>query len=258
MTYSTEEICSNDQPALVAKFHPEMTAGGYPHNDGTVEFYQRVVSVLPEGAVVLDLGAGRGLQFEANAGPWRNWLVRLGKKCSRRIGVDVDPAVKTNPELDQAEIITPGEPLPFADQTFDLILCDWVVEHVEDTESFVAEMRRVLKIGGWFCARTPNRWSYFAVGARILSAAMETRALRILAPHRRETDVFPKFYRLNTLREIAKQFKADRWVNASYTHNIIPGYHGDMPWLFHLISLYQKFTPRSLGTIILIFARRTA
>jgi len=258
MTYSDAKIYPGDQQDLITKFHPEITAGGYPHNDGTVEFYQRVVSVLPEGATVLDLGAGRGLQFEVNAGPWRHWLVRLGKRYSRRIGVDVDPAVKTNPELDQAEIIEPGKPLPFADQTFDLILCDWVVEHVEDPKSFVSEMQRVLKVGGWFCARTPNRWSYFAVGARLLTAAMETKVLRILAPHREEADVFPKFYRLNTLGDIAKRFGPDSWVNASYTHNIIPGYHGNMPWLFHLISLYQRITPRSLGTIILIFARRTA
>ena len=140
-----------------------------------------VVAVLPEGGVVLDLGAGRGAKFDENVDAWKAWLIRLGKKYSRRIGVDVDPAVKTNPELDQAEVIVPGQPLPFADQTFDLVLCDWVVEHIEDPEFFVAEVRRVLKIGGWFCACTPNRWSYIAIGARMVSGWMETKLLRILA-----------------------------------------------------------------------------
>lgn len=258
MTKSTEEKHLSYEDDLVAKSHPEIAAGGYPHGDGTVEFYQRVMAVLPEGATILDLGAGRGLQFEANGGAWKHWLVRLGKKYSRRIGVDVDTAVKANPELDQAEIIEQGEPLPFPNQTFDLILCDWVVEHIADPESFVAEVQRVLKIDGWFCARTPNRWSYFAVGARILSARMEARILRVLAPRRHAEDVFPKFYRLNTLSDIAKQFKPGHWINASYTHNIIPGYHANMRWLSHLISFYQWLTPRSLGTIILIFARRIA
>jgi SAM-dependent methyltransferase len=236
--------------------HPELAAGGYAQGDGTVEFYQRVVSVLPEGAVVLDFGAGRGALFDSEGATWSNWLVRLAKKNSRRIGVDIDPAVLTNPELDEAKVIEPGKPLPFADQTFDLVLCDWVVEHVEDPVSFVEEVRRVLKIGAWFCASTPNRWSYFSVGARLMSGAMQTKVLRMLQPSRKEDDVFPKFYRLNTLADIRAVFGPDKWVNATYTHNPDPSYYGGRAWLFYLLSIYQKITPRSLSTVILIFARR--
>jgi len=257
MTHSVEDTLLEFQNDVASKYHPEFVAGGYAQDDGTVEFYQRVVAVLPEGATVLDLGAGRGAQFDGN-GPWRHWLVRLGKKYARRIGVDVDPAVKTNPELDQAEIVEPGKPLPFADQTFDLILCDWVVEHIEDPQSFADEVRRVLKIGGWFCARTPNRWSYFSIGARILSGAMEMKVLRLLQPKRREADVFPKFYRLNTLRDIRERFAADQWINATYTSNPGAVYHGNNVLLYRLLTLFQKVTPPSLGTVILIFVRRIA
>lgn len=241
-----------------AKSHPEFAAGGYAQDDGTVEFYQRVVSIIPEGAVVLDLGAGRGAVFDEGDKNWRDWLVRLGKKHSRRIGVDVDPAVLKNPGLDEAKVIVAGQPLPFPDETFDLVLCDWVVEHVEDPEAFVAEMRRVLRVGGWFCARTPNRWSYFSVGARLLSGAMQTKVLRMLQPSRDEADVFPKFYRLNTLRGISAAFGPDEWVNATYTHNPNPGYHGNIAWLLHILTFFQNLTPRSLRTVVLIFARRVA
>jgi SAM-dependent methyltransferase len=236
--------------------HPEFAAGGYAQDDGTVEFYQRVVSVLPEGGIVLDFGAGRGAMFDGKEANWSNWLVRLGKKYSRRIGVDVDPAVLTNPELDEAKVIEPGKPLPFPDQTFDLVLCDWVIEHVEDPASFVAEVRRVLKVGAWFCARTPNRWSYFSVGARLMSGSVQTKVLRMLQPSRREDDVFPKFYRLNTLGDIGAVFSPDKWLNATYTHNPDPSYYGGRAWLFQLLRFYQRMTPRSLGTVILIFARR--
>src|SRR5262245_9396361 len=75
------------------QFRPEMAAGGYARDDSTVEFYQRVMALLPDGAVILDLGAGRGGNFEIDRGPWKNSLVRLGNKCSRRVGVDIDPAV---------------------------------------------------------------------------------------------------------------------------------------------------------------------
>ena len=100
----------------------------------------------------------------------------------------------------------------------------------------------MLKVGAWFCARTPNRWSYFSVGAR----SVQTKALRMLQPTRREDDVFPKFYRLSP----------DKWLNATYTHNPDPSYYGGRAWLFHLFRFYQRMTPRSLGTVISIFARR--
>jgi SAM-dependent methyltransferase len=257
LTHAVKEIVKETIPVNInERHHPEHAAGGYANNDGTVEFYQRVVAVLPEGGVVLDLGAGRGAIFDEKDGSWRDWLVRLGQKHSRRIGADVDPVVKTNPELDKAEIIEPGKPLPFGDQSFDLILCDWVVEHVEDPESFVAEVRRVLKVGGWFCCRTPNRWSYFSIGARLFSGAGEDKALRILQPGRRAADVFPKFYTMNTLAEIRKQFASDHWINATYTHNPDPSYVGNSSVLYHLINLYQRLTPKVLRTVILIFARR--
>ncbi len=241
--------------AINARHHPEMAAGGYASDDGTVEFYQRVVAVLPEGGEVLDLGAGRGALLQKSTGPWRDWLVRLGKKYAHRIGADIDPAVKTNPGLDRAEIIEAGKPLPFADQSFDVVLCDWVVEHVEDPKSFVAEIRRILKPGGWFCARTPNRWSYFSVGARVF-AASEKSVLRVLQPQRRETDVFPKFYRMNSLSDIRKVFTPDQWVNATYTHNPEPSYVGNFVLLYHLLSFYQRLTPKALGEVVLIFAQR--
>jgi SAM-dependent methyltransferase len=211
--------------------------------DSTVDFYQRVVAVLPEGAVVLDLGAGRGVMFAyEERSPLRRWLLLLGKKCSRRIGVDVIPEVKSNPALDEAIVIEAGKPLPFADQSFDLILCDWVLEHIADLEPFAAEVRRILKIGGWFCARTPNRWSYFAMGSQILPAALRKIALHRFDPDGEDRDSFQTYYRLNMLGALAGHFPSDCWIDANYIHQEHSKYHGNRPWLYRLISLYQKLS----------------
>ena len=246
---------------VVERDHPEIAAGGYAQDDSMVAFYQRVMAVLPEGAAVLDLGAGRGhwayLTGE-DFPPLRSWLYRLGKKYSRRIGADVIPEVKSNSELDEAVIIEAGKPLPFPDQSFDLILADWVLEHVEHPQSFAEEVWWVLKIGGWFCARTPNRWSYFAIGSRIIPDKIGRLVLRWLQPWRDDRDTFRTFYRLNTLGILARYFPASRWINASYIHNENLTYHGNRWWLYHTISLYQKLMPRSLGTYIMVFVRKVA
>jgi ubiquinone/menaquinone biosynthesis C-methylase UbiE len=48
--------------------------------------------------------------------------------------------------------------LPFADHTFDKIICSEVLEHIPDYQGALQEIDRVLKPGGLFCASVPRRW----------------------------------------------------------------------------------------------------
>lgn len=48
--------------------------------------------------------------------------------------------------------------LPFADATFDKVICSEVLEHIPDYKGALAEIERVLKPGGLFCASVPRTW----------------------------------------------------------------------------------------------------
>lgn len=48
--------------------------------------------------------------------------------------------------------------LPFADNTFDKVICSEVLEHIPDYRAVLVEIRRVLKPGGLFCASVPRQW----------------------------------------------------------------------------------------------------
>ena len=49
-----------------------------------------------------------------------------------------------------------GDELPFANDSFDHVLCIEVIEHVDDPSAFFKEFNRVLKLGGVLIVATPN------------------------------------------------------------------------------------------------------
>ena len=48
--------------------------------------------------------------------------------------------------------------LPFADNTFDKIICSEVLEHIPDYQSVLLEIQRILKPGGLLCVSVPRHW----------------------------------------------------------------------------------------------------
>jgi SAM-dependent methyltransferase len=58
--------------------------------------------------------------------------------------------------------------LPFEDNCFDYVVCSEVIEHVEDSNKLISEVRRVLKDGGGFILTTPNWLSWYGVIRKIL------------------------------------------------------------------------------------------
>lgn len=48
--------------------------------------------------------------------------------------------------------------LPFADNTFDKVICSEVLEHIPDYQAVLTEIERVLKPGGHFVASVPRFW----------------------------------------------------------------------------------------------------
>lgn len=100
--------------------------------------------------LVLDAGCGVGYG-----------LFHLAKKGSNVIGIDLSKEAieyarahyrKGNVEFEVMDCTS----LAFIDDTFDLICSFEVVEHVRNDREFLAEMRRVLRYGGFFIASTPN------------------------------------------------------------------------------------------------------
>jgi len=97
---------------------------------------------------ILDNGCGLGTYLDALA-PFSN----------QRFGLEVETerAVKALPAANGIAQAA-GERLPFADDTFDFILSNEVIEHVENDALYAREMVRVTRPGGRVLLFCPNRW----------------------------------------------------------------------------------------------------
>lgn len=213
------------------KVYPSIRVAGFSEVDGSVLFYNFVNSRLRDGDVVLDFGAGRGLAADGSLA-WKKQLSGTAFRAVKRIAVDVDPVVKENPFASEHHVmpIEDGRVrIPLADSSVDLVICDWVVEHLPSPGDVVAEFNRVLRPGGTVAIRTSNQWHYAYVVARLLAgSSMEARVLKKAQPGRKEEDVFPKLYRANTRRALQTIFRNHGFTqSAVFTWDPEPAYVGN-------------------------------
>ena len=239
----------------VSAAYPEVGAGGFTRFDGTIEFYGRISSLVDEQSRVVDLGAGRAAWL-ADPVPHRRALRDLRGRVGRLVGVDVDDAVLGNPAVDEAMVMPDTGTIPLPDASADAIVADYVLEHVEDPQRIAAEITRVLRPGGWFCARTPNRWGMTGLAARLVPNAAHVRVLRSLQPGKQAEDTFPTRYRMNDMGTIRAFFPASSFRNCSYTYDSEPGYAGRSAWLLRVMDTIKRVTPRRYGETLMVFVQK--
>jgi 2-polyprenyl-3-methyl-5-hydroxy-6-metoxy-1,4-benzoquinol methylase len=143
---------------------------------------------------VLDLGCGDGY-----------FTSQLAQAGAIALGVDVSAeavrrARSRDPQL-QVQVIDAVGPWPLADASFDLVWAGEVIEHVADTQSWLSEVRRVLRPRGELLLSTPAH-GRAALLALALSGRRFDRHFDPLADHLR-------FYSARSLRRLLGDFGFD-------------------------------------------------
>jgi SAM-dependent methyltransferase len=118
--------------------------------------------------------------------------------------LDVDPAVQSNEYVAEARVLETNR-YPFADSCFDACVSNYVVEHIADPGSHLSEITRILRPGGVYLFRTPNRYHYVTVVSRLTPHWIHENVanrLRNLDDH--APDPYPTYYRLNSRRAITR------------------------------------------------------
>ncbi len=191
---------------------------------------------------VLDLGCGRGGVVELI---WRD--VKLAA------GIDPDsPSLAEHRAAGLPVVRGVGERLPFVDETFDLVVCLWVLEHLRDPAVTLHEVRRVLRPGGHFVFLTPNTRNPLMLANRIGKAIPALQ--RRIVPRfygREEADTFPVQYRANTVEAIRGHAEAsglnvyDMRVVADPTYLAMNGF------MFQASVMSERLMPKGWGVHLL-------
>ena len=201
-----------------------------------------VRTYLTPGARVMDLGCGRGGVVEL-----------IWQDVDLAVGLDPDvPSLAEHRAHGLPVIRGRGEHLPFAGESFDLIVCLWVLEHLRSPEQVLHEVHRVLRPGGHFLFLTPNLRNPLLTLNRLGRALPQLQ--RRLVPRlygRIEADTFPVQYRANTTSAIRSL--ADRSGLRVAELRVVPDptYLAFNSLMFRASVLSEGLLPRGWGVHLL-------
>lgn len=128
-------------------------------NSGRLD-QQNIFSLLEKNpdAKFLDLGCGDGL-----------FTKKVASYISTKtiIAVDILPIGPIS-QIGQIVKSNLNKKFPFPSNSFDVIISNQVIEHIENTDNFVSEIKRVLKPNGYAIISTENLSSWHNIFALVL------------------------------------------------------------------------------------------
>ncbi|HLW02121.1 MAG TPA: class I SAM-dependent methyltransferase [Ktedonobacterales bacterium] len=250
-------VSSTDvRPLSRQEFYRQMYQRLSPGWKDSLARYCEVIAayILPETRI-LDIGCGHA-----------DFLAPVYARTPHTYGIDPDgEAIRKNTLINNTMVGT-AECLPFADDSFDLIVAAWVFEHIEHPEQACREIYRALKPGGRLIFLTPNSWNYNVWMIRLVPHRFHDFFTRRLY-HRQEHDTYRVRYKINSPRKIARTllplgFREERVIlngDPSYIsfNSLLFAFARFLERLFdvkllqrarvHIIGVYQKPSKQALS-----------
>jgi SAM-dependent methyltransferase len=180
------------QERLRHRYQTEIVPG---HKMGLDVYREMLARTITPQSRVLDVGCGpAGLVAEYEG--YASSVVGIDEYLTNFTEFDGDFGIT---QLAESRI----DALPFPDDTFDVVTCSWVLEHIADPDISMKEVARVLVPGGRFIFITPNALNY-VVGLRRLVPDFSSRQLVKMVYDRDEDFINPTFYQMNTPNDVER------------------------------------------------------
>ncbi len=163
-------------------------------------WYEALVDrlVIPQCSWI-DVGGGKSI-FPNN----RGLAEKLARRCAFVVGVDPSDNINENKLVHERARCRIEEYR--SDRFFDLATFRMVAEHIQEPESAVAALARLIKPGGKVVIYTPNRWSPVSIAAAVIPFRLHHSITNLLW-QTKEEDVFPTVYKMNTRKRLRSLFE---------------------------------------------------
>jgi Methyltransferase domain len=166
-------------------------------------YYQATVAKLvTEQSDWIDVGGGKTL-FPGN--PELSRI--LANRCHSLVGVDPSNNILQNTLVHER---FQGVLEDFScEQKKHIATLRMVAEHVEEPARFASALARLIMKDGYVVLLTPYRWSPVAILSSLIPNRLHAFFIKILpvSPARKEEDIFPTHYRMNTPPRLRKIFE---------------------------------------------------
>lgn len=200
----------------------------------TEVYFAAVTELLQSASRVLDLGCGRGGLIE-----------QLPPPLPAIIGLDPDfQSLREHRIASLPRITSYSDTLPFAANSFDLVVASWLLEHLEHPEMTLSEIARVLDRGGRFVFITPNGRHPLTAANRLFGRAGRLQSSLVDRLYGREAaDTFPTHYRANTPTALEALASGNGLRVISLKSVVDPTYLAFTPSLYRLMVAFDKRLP---------------
>ncbi|KKT75578.1 MAG: hypothetical protein UW69_C0014G0012 [Microgenomates group bacterium GW2011_GWA2_44_7] len=197
-------------------------------------YFEKTRNLLGKRKIrVLDAGCGNG-----------NYVIdERRSKIAFAAGVDIDQsATRNNVCLDEIKFSN-LEKISYPDNSFDIVLSLWVIEHLSNPEKVFREIKRVLKPGGFLLFCTSNK-NYLPVRLKRYIGDQKLREWLISKLYGRKVqDIFDTPYLANDVSNLQTILTDTGYDEIDLHLNYDPGYTSFNSLSFSISNLLNQYFP---------------
>lgn len=210
----------------LSKNFPDFKTGGY--------FFRKFIKEnISADSVLLDAGCGS-----------RGMVSEFKNQSHYIIGVDKDRYLLDRNDYVDKKILSDLEDIPLVDNSVDIVISEFVIEHLANPQKVFAEIYRILKPGGVFVFLTPNLYNPIMLFSRLMPLRAHNFLLKRLL--KKDDQAHATFYRCNTYGKLTVLGKGAGFKNIIIKRAGNPEYLGFTKGLARFSIYLEKIIDKNI------------
>lgn len=166
----------------ISRFFPQSKCNLYTQYDETVAKY---MNIIPD-QVVVDVGGGRKCSYKK---------FKNSNLNTKIVGIDISmEELNHNKDIDAKIVCDVTKNIPLPENSVNIVSSRTVIEHLNNTEDFIINSKRILKNDGYFIAFFPCKFALFSIVNQLLPEKLSKKILLFFHPYSKFTAYYDRCY----------------------------------------------------------------